>query len=341
MVLFFHPKKTKKYSTKYGQTVSSVLRVGPKMAAAAPPRGSPAFHFIPPGGLATDEEFAAIWEIFEDWPLRPQRGTDLSKLAGVMLLQPPSPLQLSCPSPALEDDPMLVQLPQPATTVLKPTPTVLILYGGTGRLKFVVKRSLRVLFRNTLYAAIACKLIDRGQFIEPALPTLAQYLTGYEQVASVWTAVYNPPSLATFIFLWARDVSLECATQALLQSASGMDALGPPVQEGGGKRRRVLRMAVPLAAGADVPGSSTDPEPAGSLVVGAAPTSAITDPQVAEDRHKQLLEQLFSNLDQGGDPAAMTRELMTRLGGMAVDLAKAQAKVLLLEEEKRKLNSVR
>ena len=187
----------------------------------------------------------------------------------------------------------------------------------------------------------ACKLIDRGTLIEPALATLAHYLTGFEELASAWTALYDPPTLEYYMFLWARDVSLECATQALLQSASGMDALGPPVQEGHGKRRKVLRMSVPLAAGADVAGSSTDPEPAGSLVVGAAPTSAITDPQVAEDRHKQLLEQLFSNLDQGGDPAAMTRELMTRLGVMAVDLAEAQAKVLLLEEEKRKLNSVR
>ena len=84
-------------------------------------------------------------------------------------------------------------------------------------------------------------------------------------------------------------------------------------------------MSVPLAAGADVAGSSTDPEPAGSLVVGADPTSASTDPQLAEDRPRLLLEELFSNLEQGGDPAGMAGELMRRLGSMAVDLAEAQA----------------
>ena len=310
--------------------------VGPKMAAAAPDRVSLVFHFIPRGGLATAEEYTNIWEVLAAWIAAPQRGSALSKLASVMLLQPPSPLQQPCP--ALEDNPMLVQLPQPA----KPTPTILLLYSGKGRRAGVVKRSLINLFEsNKLCGETACKLIDRGTLIEPALATLAHYLTGFEELASAWTALYDPPTLEYYMFLWARDVSLECATQALLQSASGMDALGPPVQEGHGKRRKVLRMSVPLAAGADVAGSSTDPEPAGSLVVGAAPTSAITDPQVAEDRHKQLMEQLFSNLEQGGDPVGMTRELMTRLGGMAVDLAKAQAKVLLLEEEKRKLNSVR
>jgi hypothetical protein len=313
------------------------------MAAPASARSSNAFHFIPPGGLATADEFAAMWEIIKAWPVASQRGSGTSKLAGVMLLQPPSPLQQSCPCPALEDNPMLVQLPQPAPTVLKPIPTILILYSGQGRRASVVKRSLKLLFTHTLCAVTACKLIDRGQFSEPALPTLPQYLTGYEELASVWTPVYTPPTLATFMFLWARDAALGCATQAILQSASGLDALGPPVQEGHGKRRKLLRMSVPVAAATDAAGSSTDPlDPAPSVTADLQDhATACTDPQLAEDRHKQLLEQLFSNLEDGSDPVGMAGELMRRLGAMAVDLAEAQAKLVLLEEEKRVLNSVR
>ena len=104
--------------------MSSVPRVGPKMAAAAPARDSNAFHFIPPGGLATDEEFAEIWKVLEAWPLAPQQGSNRSKLAGVMLLQPP---RQSYPIPALEAMTMQLHLPQPAT-VGTPTPSILILY---------------------------------------------------------------------------------------------------------------------------------------------------------------------------------------------------------------------